>query len=1326
MNSLINSTPATIHDEYGNDIVEIPINVASKTLGTVSLNNLAFKYNYTVCIDKNPVHGNLTNSLNAILPHGGDGNKSITIAVRSDYYGKVKLSDLFVKYFIPQVTVDHCKVIDGLGVIKNKCYAGYQPYTLQVGAWSSYGLNDIKDVVIALDSNAPGGPFVKLKWNRTSNTFSKIYDPSNYFTLASISCQSSNDGIDSWLLNFTGTFSWSYPNEDLVSCLVNITYDSDKYVTRNVKDTYYVENDLTFVGTLKVTGEYQGSLSDGDWVRSNEKLTWTGLKVVYEGTTNLYPPNSAFAVTVSDDANRKWYNTSSSGSEFIIHSWSQTSTDTSDIHSIDITNITGTCQDISDIDFEVKIDGTPPLLPTDIVCYSKGPGSGSTEYDIDTTVYVNFTVGSWQDSESGLAGNFMGYNNTEPTMPAACGDSAVGEEGLATFYVRARDNVGNWGTTGSASIFIDLTSVKFSDPYPGPEIWSTNPQIQVGVMITDIGGSGVAGNAIQYRYTNDGLLDSESWLDYPETESLEQINTLTSINFGSVGSPVVQWRAKDVANQDNAILDSYVTSPQYSVNIDTESPTIDFISQKTWQRTLTPDLMLYINDTGRSGVDVSSVMYAFSIDDGVTYSDWLSVEAQPTDGNYNKTVVIFNEEFVEGTGNWIKCKVSDIAGNEVISESEQIFIDISPPVYDKVTPTSDEWNTSTDISAGIRFMDNFTALDPDTIKYRLKWHGEDFGKWTKYTGANPGKEINVNVMLAFTEGKYNAVQWRVADTTGNLLVTPQFTIRIDLTDVTFTDSIPIPDKWQCKTNLFYGITINDVGGSGVDASTIQFRISNDGTSAYDAWHNYDLAVNSDIIMINQTRSFPEGSDNYIQWRAKDLAGNGYTLSPSYHIKVDCTPVKYSDPTPDPDEVMLKREQTAGITLTDLISGIDISSVAYSIKTDKDSSWNDWTTLSLKNVEDKTSIEVSTELNLPATRMNLIRWRAIDIAGNNQISSPYNIQIDAPPVAVLVSPANNEEFLSSQMIFFDGTKSYDPDKQDMLTYSWKSDIAGMLGTGNSISTTLSKGKHTIEFSVSDPYSLSDSVSINVIITELSTKAELRDDLLSPGSGTTETEFTFSVHYNDERGNAPDSVIVVIDGIEFDMKLKEGEKASDGIYEYKTRLSKGVHAYYYKAETRNKIPVPGKDSVPTESAFPKSTTEITEPVSDFKESGSWALITVIIIIFIVLVLLFLLFRKRRIPFLTHKETGPSPPPPPKKQARRPATVPYSHQQPIRPVHVHQPSQPPPAQYQQPPSTSTLSPSPHYQTKPQYPCRNCGYSLTFVHQYHRWYCDRCRKYD
>jgi uncharacterized protein YjbI with pentapeptide repeats len=162
-------------------------------------------------------------------------------------------------------------------------------------------------------------------------------------------------------------------------------------------------------------------------------------------------------------------------------------------------------------------------------------------------------------------------------------------------------------------------------------------------------------------------------------------------------------------------------------------------------------------------------------------------------------------------------------------------------------------------------------------------------------------------------------------------------------------------------------------------------------------------------------------------------------------------------------------------------------------------------------------------------------------------------------------------------------------------------------------------------------------------------QLMNFKLTPIEGNTDTEFTFSFTYFDYDNDAPETIQVVIDENNYDMDLKPGETAYNGRYEYKTKLSEGVHSYYFIASD-------GKDTNTSETF---TTPKIEKPVKveddeAEKEGMAWELLilVIVIIIIVVLIVIFLMISRKK---KEEPETIPSAEPEIAEPAEEPAMYP-----------------------------------------------------------------------
>ncbi|MBX2821080.1 MAG: T9SS type A sorting domain-containing protein [Rhodothermaceae bacterium] len=92
------------------------------------------------------------------------------------------------------------------------------------------------------------------------------------------------------------------------------------------------------------------------------------------------------------------------------------------------------------------------------------------------------------------------------------------------------------------------------------------------------------------------------------------------------------------------------------------------------------------------------------------------------------------------------------------------------------------------------------------------------------------------------------------------------------------------------------------------------------------------------------------------------------------------------------------------------------------------------------------------------------------------SAPAN----QPPVVTITSPADGSSFNDGDTINFTGTATDNEDGTISGSITWSSDLDGSLGSGASVSTTLSIGTHIITASVTDSGGLSDSDQITVTV------------------------------------------------------------------------------------------------------------------------------------------------------------------------------------------------------------------------------------------------------
>ncbi len=1096
LSNLTNDLPVSFIDGYGNQFVEIPINLTNDGNGIIYLENLDIRYNLTSKVFLNPHNGNLTNEFNELVPPVGEGNMTIPIILRTSSMGKLKIGDISIKYFVPELTNDKLLLLNGHGPT-NICYADFENYLFMVNVTNKEGTNDISDVILILDSI---GEEIKLRWNRSSNNFDELSDPKNFVELDLGNCTSNVIETNRWNLYYSVRFTWAYPNERLEVCAINTTNSSGSWVFNRFENVYMVENDLELIGTLEVVAKDQGKLeNDGkhNWVHASEKITWSNLTAVYEGTVDFYPENKNFDITIEDNDGDKWINTSSSGKPFMITTTADPTSDYNNIHYINITNIPGIGQDVSFWSFNIRIDNDGPLAPATIICRADTPNDPETQADDDTTIYVNWSNADDQGG-SGIKYYTMEYNNPLPIKIRQSGASAIGEEGVAKFYVRARDRVGNWGISGSDSIIIDLTDLSFSDPVPSPLLWHNSMTVDCGVTIKDIGGSGVLGSDIQYRYVESGSIEGGAWHAYPSQQNSETIYCTQEITFKKDGTEKkIQWRAQDLAGN------GFINSDIYTLKIDSTNVTFGGfnINFNKWYNFQTPTIEFYINDTNpfggeSSGVNINSIYYSISTtgNDSNSYGDWFQLE--PT-GSGSSVKCSVTPMFANGFQNYIRFKANDIAGNEFISDNYNIKIDMTPPIFSNPVPGFDKWNNDIELQCNITIFDDWSKVNAKSVRYSISTNGtKQYSNWRlinlKHLSKFMHKRITLSCNETFKEGQNNYIRWQAEDSAGNSIISQDYRIIIDTIECTFHEPTPMPDEWFNTLSIACSIRINDTYGSGVDTQSIEYAKSLKGPDNIINWESEDIEL-TELEGINSVKvevtidGFNTGRENYIYWRVKDLAGNGYKTSGPHKILIDMAPIVFSNPKPVDQSWEIDLEIPCRITIIDKGgSDVDLDSIEFRYSTTGKQRYSDWTSEGVSANKKGNGYELLVYVTFAFGYDNFIQWHGKDNAGNGPFTSnETNIFINSPPIIKISNPRKTGYYEEDKRIIFDARNSEDPDFGDVLSFYWEaiskdSNTSTSIGFKDYFKTILLPAEYKIVLYLADNFGHNESAYVDITV------------------------------------------------------------------------------------------------------------------------------------------------------------------------------------------------------------------------------------------------------
>jgi type II secretory pathway pseudopilin PulG len=242
----------------------------------------------------------------------------------------------------------------------------------------------------------------------------------------------------------------------------------------------------------------------------------------------------------------------------------------------------------------------------------------------------------------------------------------------------------------------------------------------------------------------------------------------------------------------------------------------------------------------------------------------------------------------------------DNVGNIGPANKATILIDTNLVTF--ITPDYPDWINSSTVLIETEIYDvNGSGIDPKTIEYSiLKPSSETFSSWMSlnqeidiswlsedHTAAKISKDI------IFDENGYNYLRWRAQDLAENKhSISDYIRIQIDSKPPYFQypDLVASSEKDPRIVNC--NITLIDDGGSGINASSIEYKYTTEGIMKFSNWQKLvipNIGDESELDLdVKLTLNY--GRDNYIRWRAKDQAGNGYVESENILIHINTPPV----------------------------------------------------------------------------------------------------------------------------------------------------------------------------------------------------------------------------------------------------------------------------------------------------------------------------------------------------------------------------------------------------------------------------------------------------
>ena len=535
--------------------------------------------------------------------------------------------------------------------------------------------------------------------------------------------------------------------------------------------------------------------------------------------------------------------------------------------------------------------------------------------------------------------------------------------------------------------------------------------------------------------------------------------------------------------QDLPGLATLVDQPQFMLGVDADAPSFTNVvpDPDDWHSSSQVLAGVTADDGATAGVRAATLEYSYSIDDGASWTDWSTSGLQVgADGPAVDGMVLMT--IPDGADNFVRWRVTDLVGNGPATSADlRIRVDTVNVTYTGAFPDPDDWQTVLDVECGVTVRDEDGAgIEVASIQFRVSHSNlSGYGEWQAWSAGDvDAQEIAVSQLISMGDSAFNYVQWRAKDIAGNGHTTsPHYRVRVDITPIAFGDPFPDAGPHGAST-LLVGANVTDGAGSGVLLSSIEYRVHTDG--AWGEWTSAGMTGSSPENRFSVQATFADGTDNRVQFRGSDVAGNGPTLSDEVHLAVDTTGPVFGTVHPGADEKQPGPEVLVSVTVSDAVVGVNGSLLEYRFGTDGEGSMGEWSRVPMVALVNDAGQGAEVSIAFAPGVDNVVQFRATDLLGNGATSPVASIWVNRAPAAGISSPVGEEVYTEREGVPLNGTPSSDPDEDD-LNYTWYHDLqAEPVGHGRLLDVELPVGTYNVTLVVTDDAGAQDTTSVLVTV------------------------------------------------------------------------------------------------------------------------------------------------------------------------------------------------------------------------------------------------------
>jgi len=206
-------------------------------------------------------------------------------------------------------------------------------------------------------------------------------------------------------------------------------------------------------------------------------------------------------------------------------------------------------------------------------------------------------------------------------------------------------------------------------------------------------------------------------------------------------------------------------------------------------------------------------------------------------------------------------------------------VDATPPECIEVSPVIEGWAPERTVICTATFRDTGAGVDLRFVEFSYSYRGEEgLDIWHRNGEITilDNHTVRASFPFVLANGTDNVIQFRAMDLVGNgYSYSPPLHFRYDGEGPHFElvgpERLPVD---ALKVNVT--IRISDPGGTGVAKESVSYRFTTGGVESLGTWilaENSTLQEEDDSLLLKLPLQLSWGWDNFLQIRAKDLAGN---------------------------------------------------------------------------------------------------------------------------------------------------------------------------------------------------------------------------------------------------------------------------------------------------------------------------------------------------------------------------------------------------------------------------------------------------------------------